>query len=37
MRTPHRDFLDEPHWRNAELIVDTRNVIPNDQPGVWRI
>jgi UDP-N-acetyl-D-glucosamine dehydrogenase len=37
MLTPHRDFLETPHWRNAELIVDTRNVIPDDQPDVWRI
>jgi UDP-N-acetyl-D-glucosamine dehydrogenase len=26
--TPHRQFLDEPHWQDAELIVDTRNVVP---------
>jgi UDP-N-acetyl-D-glucosamine dehydrogenase len=37
MLTPHRQFLDEPLWREAKLIVDTRNVIPNDQPSVWRI
>src|SRR4051812_7196816 len=35
--TAHRAFTEEPHWRGAELIVDTRNVIPADQPGVWRI
>jgi UDP-N-acetyl-D-glucosamine dehydrogenase len=26
--TAHRRFLDEPHWRDAKLIVDTRNVAP---------
>jgi UDP-N-acetyl-D-glucosamine dehydrogenase len=30
MLTPHRQFLAEPHWRNASLIVDTRNVIPTE-------
>src|SRR3954466_357279 len=35
--TPHREFFDEPHWREAPLIVDTRNLIPAAQPGVWRI
>src|SRR3954451_21788276 len=35
--TPHRQFFDEPHWREAPLIVDTRNLIPAAQPGVWRI
>src|SRR5690349_8095397 len=37
MLTPHRQFLEDPLWRDAKLIVDTRNVIPNDQPCVWRI
>jgi UDP-N-acetyl-D-glucosamine dehydrogenase len=37
MLTPHRQFLDEPLWRQARTIVDTRNVIPDDQPNVWRI
>jgi UDP-N-acetyl-D-glucosamine dehydrogenase len=31
--TPHRQFLDEPHWQDAKLIVDTRNVVP-DGPHV---
>src|SRR3954453_3520887 len=35
--TPHRAFFEEPLWRDADLIVDTRNLIPADQPGVWRI
>jgi UDP-N-acetyl-D-glucosamine dehydrogenase len=35
--TPHRAFLEEPHWQAADLIVDTRNLIPAAQPGVWRI
>jgi UDP-N-acetyl-D-glucosamine dehydrogenase len=26
--TAHSRFLDEPHWRDAKLIVDTRNVAP---------
>ena len=26
--TPHRQFVDEPHWEDASLIVDTRNVVP---------
>ena len=26
--TAHRRFLDQPHWREAKLIVDTRNVAP---------
>jgi len=26
--TAHRRFLDEPHWHEAKLIVDTRNVVP---------
>jgi UDP-N-acetyl-D-glucosamine dehydrogenase len=26
--TAHRRFLDEPHWGDAKLIVDTRNVVP---------
>jgi UDP-N-acetyl-D-glucosamine dehydrogenase len=37
MLTPHTVFLDEPHWRAAKLVVDTRNVIPDDQPELWRI
>ena len=26
--TAHRRFVDEPHWQDAKLIVDTRNVVP---------
>jgi UDP-N-acetyl-D-glucosamine dehydrogenase len=37
MLTPHRQFLEAPHWREAGLIVDTRNVVPADVPNVWRI
>jgi UDP-N-acetyl-D-glucosamine dehydrogenase len=37
MLTPHRQFDENPLWRDAKLIVDTRNVIPADQPDVWRI
>src|ERR671911_1056863 len=28
MLTQHREFLAEPHWEGARLVVDTRNVIP---------
>jgi UDP-N-acetyl-D-glucosamine dehydrogenase len=37
MLTPHREFRESPLWRESKLIVDTRNVIPADQPAVWRI
>jgi len=36
MLTPHRHFLDEPHWEGAKLVVDTRNVVPAG-PTVWSI
>ncbi len=36
MLTPHRQFLDEPQWHRASLVVDTRNVAPHG-PGVWTI
>jgi hypothetical protein len=26
--TPHTDFLEQPLWDDAKLIVDTRNVVP---------
>jgi UDP-N-acetyl-D-glucosamine dehydrogenase len=26
--TPHREFLETPYWDQAQLIVDTRNVVP---------
>jgi UDP-N-acetyl-D-glucosamine dehydrogenase len=31
MLTPHRQFLASPHWKIADLVIDTRNVIPGDQ------
>jgi UDP-N-acetyl-D-glucosamine dehydrogenase len=34
--TNHRDFVEEPLWDHAKVIVDTRNVVP-DAPGVFRI
>ena len=34
--TPHRQFLEQPFWEEASLIVDTRNVVP-DGPHVTRI
>ena len=34
MLTPHRQFLDEPHWTDARLILDTRNVLPPELPSV---
>ena len=36
MLTPHSHFLDEPYWKDAQLIVDTRNTVPDAQ-NVWRI
>jgi UDP-N-acetyl-D-glucosamine dehydrogenase len=36
MLTPHREFLEEPLWDRARLIVDTRNVAPPG-PHVWTI
>src|SRR4051794_27860004 len=35
MLTPHREFLEEPLWRDARLIVDTRQRHPAAPPGVW--
>jgi UDP-N-acetyl-D-glucosamine dehydrogenase len=34
--TQHRQFVEEPLWDEAKLIVDTRNVVP-DGPNVRRI
>lgn len=36
MLTAHRQFIDQPHWEQASLVVDTRNVIPAAE-HVWRI
>jgi UDP-N-acetyl-D-glucosamine dehydrogenase len=36
MLTPHATFMEEPHWDQAHLIVDTRHVLPAGQ-HVWRI
>jgi UDP-N-acetyl-D-glucosamine dehydrogenase len=36
MLTPHRQFLEEPLWDHARLVVDTRNVAPPG-PHVWTI
>ena len=36
MLTQHRQFLDDPHWAEAGLVVDTRNVVP-PAPHVYRI
>jgi UDP-N-acetyl-D-glucosamine dehydrogenase len=36
MLTAHHEFLAEPHWEGARLIVDTRNVIPR-APHVFSI
>jgi len=36
MLTPHTQFLEDPYLRDAQLIVDTRNVFPAAQ-NVWRI
>jgi UDP-N-acetyl-D-glucosamine dehydrogenase len=37
MLTPHTEFMDAPYWRDASLIVDTRNVVDDDVANVWRI
>jgi UDP-N-acetyl-D-glucosamine dehydrogenase len=37
MLTAHQEFMDAPYWREAALTVDTRNVVPDDVPNVWRI
>jgi UDP-N-acetyl-D-glucosamine dehydrogenase len=34
--TPHREFLEQPLWNRARLVVDTRNVAPPG-PHVWTI
>jgi UDP-N-acetyl-D-glucosamine dehydrogenase len=36
MLTPHRQFIEEPLWDRARLVVDTRNVAPPG-PHVWTI
>src|SRR5918995_2823266 len=36
MLTPHRQFLEEPLWDRARIVVDTRNVAPPG-PHVWTI
>ena len=36
MLTPHRQFTEDPHWVDAPLVVDTRNILPDGQ-AVWRI
>ena len=34
--TQHRQFLEQPHWDDARLVVDARNVVPPG-PNVHRI
>ena len=34
--TAHRQFLEQPLWEHAQLVVDTRNVVP-DGPTVARL
>lgn len=36
MLTPHKHFLEQRHWEQATLVVDTRNVVPAS-PTVWSI
>ncbi|MBA3861891.1 MAG: nucleotide sugar dehydrogenase [Solirubrobacterales bacterium] len=36
MLTPHKHFLEQRHWEQAKLVVDTRNVVPAG-PTVWSI
>jgi UDP-N-acetyl-D-glucosamine dehydrogenase len=35
--TAHRQFVEEPLWKDAKLIVDTRNIVPPGLPGVTQI
>src|SRR3954453_22905756 len=37
MLVPHREFLERPHWRKAELLVDAGNHLPGERPGLWRL
>jgi UDP-N-acetyl-D-glucosamine dehydrogenase len=37
MVVPHRAFLARPYWRDAPLMVDTRNLVPGEQAGVRRL
>ena len=34
--TPHRQFVEAPHWEHARLVVDTRAIVP-DGPNVTRL
>jgi UDP-N-acetyl-D-mannosaminuronate dehydrogenase len=36
MLPPHSQFLQDRHWQDARLIVDTRNVFPSDVANGWR-
>lgn len=36
MLTAHRRFLDEPYWRDAHVVVDTRNVVDR-VANLWSI
>jgi UDP-N-acetyl-D-glucosamine dehydrogenase len=36
MLTAHEQFVRQPHWREASLVVDTRNVV-HGAPNVWKI
>ena len=35
--TAHRDFVEQPLWDHARLIVDTRNAVPDGERRVVRI
>jgi UDP-N-acetyl-D-glucosamine dehydrogenase len=35
--TAHRQFVEKPLWKDAKLIVDTRNIVPPGLPGVTQI
>jgi UDP-N-acetyl-D-glucosamine dehydrogenase len=35
--TAHGAFVEEPLWNDARLVVDTRNVVSDEHPAVWRI
>jgi UDP-N-acetyl-D-mannosaminuronate dehydrogenase len=34
--TAHREFVEQPLWDHARLIVDTRNVVPDGAGAVIR-
>ena len=37
MLVPHREFLEAPYWREADLLVDAGNHAAGDAQAVWRL